>query len=1211
MPPTDQSPAGRANDDAPRFRYDASMAERIEHKWQNYWDAHETFVTPNPGQSGFDSAKSKFYCLDMFPYPSGAGLHVGHPEGYTATDIISRFMRMKGHNVLHPMGWDAFGLPAEQYAIQTGIHPSVTTREAMNNFRRQLKRFGFSYDWSREFGTIDPEYYKWTQWIFLRMYNAWYDREATNAMGTRGRARPIEDLIAQLESGDLRIGLDGELVHVGIAASNPIVGGEPVGTMRWHELTGDEQRELIDAQRLVYLGETTVNWCPALGTVLANDEVIDGRSERGGHPVLRKPLKQWMFRITTYAERLLEDLKLIEWPESTKTMQTEWIGRSEGAEVEFEIVQGAPHKVAPLSKAVFVESPRTSEIWRTLDNAAHEDAGIYAPGFIAQDPYPPHAPAPRDLMVFVRNLPRLELPNATYFVTWRTSGGIVLAEDDRDRVLNAMKHWHGERCHLYVAAVMPDHVHLIIRPYDGVALGELVKSIKQFTSRRSTSRPEGQPHLWQDERFDHIIRDSVWLARFVRYVAENPVKEGLTSKPSEFRWSLMNRDIQVVRAGVAVDRGRADGEITVDGGGGGGGIKDDTALESGATFNELCVFTTRPDTIFGATYMVVAPEHELVAQVLASAGNSTDVAALRAYVAASKNKSDVDRMTDAKVKTGVFTGLHCINPATGAKIPVWTADYVLMGYGTGAIMAVPAHDERDWEFAKAFNLPIVPTYRRADEPDEPAGAMEECLSGEGVAINSANAEVSLNGLGVAEAKSKIIEWLERTGRGVRTINYRLRDWAFSRQRYWGEPFPIVYDRAGRHYPVGSSALPVELPPLADYSPIESDNPQPLLAKATAWINTTAGAAGVDPDVLPPETPVRREANTMPGSAGSSWYFLRYCDAKNAERFADRKAEEYWMRGGVDLYIGGSEHAVGHLLYSRFWQKVLFDLGEVSTPEPIRKLFHQGMITSFAYQRADKSLVPCDEVDEPTEGVFVERRTNAALTPIVAKMSKSLKNVVNPDDIISQFGADAFRLYEMYMGPLAASKPWNTKDAVGIFRLLQRIWRVAIDEQSGELRLIDAPKPEVERMLHRMIAKVDNDVPRLALNTAIASMFEFTNAATIAGGLTHDQLERFTLVLAPFAPHIAEELWSKLGHTASLAYAPFPVADPKMLVDETVEIAVQIAGKIRARIHVPTGADKETIEKAAMKDATVMAALVGKTVHKVVVVPGKLVNILAS
>jgi leucyl-tRNA synthetase len=996
------NPASNARpDDAPPFRYGAALADQIETRWQRYWDEQGTFRQPNPGDAAFDGSRPKYYCLDMFPYPSGAGLHVGHPEGYTATDIVSRHKRMKGFNVLHPMGWDAFGLPAEQYAIATGVHPAITTKKSIETFLRQLKRFGFSYDWSREYGTIDPEYYKWTQWIFLRLYDSWFDPQAETPVypdgkRRRGCARPISTLIAQLESGDLRVGPEGDLVHVGAAAGNPLAmvggGGEAVGTLRWHELDAKQRRQVIDDQRLAYLDQMTVNWCPALGTVLANDEVIDGRSERGGHPVLRKPLKQWQFRITSYAQRLLDDLALIEWPQSTRTQQEEWIGRSEGAEVDFTIE---------------------------------------------------HAP---------KSLP------------------------------------------------------------------------------------------------------------FLR------------------------------------------------------------------------VFTTRPDTIFGATYMVVAPEHEIVEHALARPREEMDRAELRKYVEWARNRSEVDRMTETKEKTGVFTGMYCINPATGQRIPIWTADYVLMGYGTGAIMAVPAHDERDWAFAKAFTLPIVEVIK------DPKGAdvQEACFSGDGVGVNSANPEVSLNGLSVEKAKAAIIAWLEKKGLGVKTVNYKLRDWVFSRQRYWGEPIPIVFDEHGNHYPLSEKALPLVLPELKDYSPVESDEPQPLLAKATQWVSTTAGAAGVSADVLPPEAKVRRETNTMPGSAGSSWYFLRYCDAKNDRRLLSREADAYWMGGstgilpvpgaqggtkqhgqdarataGVDLYIGGSEHAVGHLLYSRFWQKVLFDLGEVCTPEPFNKLFHQGMITSYAYQRPDKTIVPMDEVREVEDGKYVETATGTALTPVVTKMSKRYKNVINPDDIIAQFGADTFRLYEMYMGPLDASKPWNTKDTIGCFRFLQRLWRMAVDEQTGELKLAAAPSADVEKLLHRTIAKVDNDIPRLAFNTAIAAMIEFVNLATSSGGVTREQLERFALILAPFAPHMAEELWAKLGHMKSLAHEPFPIADHKMLVDAEIEIPISIQGKVKHKIMVPTGADKATIEGIAMSDPKVKELIAGKTVQKIIVVPGKMVNLVLS
>jgi len=953
-----------------QHRYTAAYANAVEERWQAslaHADGSYGHQQPNPGDAGFDHTKPKYYCLDMFPYPSGAGLHVGHPEGYTATDIICRYKKLKGFNVLHPMGWDAFGLPAEQYAIQTGVHPEVTTKKAIDNFRRQLRRFGFMYDWSREFATIDPDYYKWTQWIWLQAYASWFDPSVK-------KARPISELEARLTREDATVTV------------------ENAASKKWSVCSKREKQAYLDTFRLAYLGTQTVNWCPKLGTVLANEEIIDGRSERGGFPVLRMPLKQWMFRITAYADRLLEDLALVDWPDMTRTLQTEWIGRSEGAEIHFAI------------------------------------------------------------------------------------------EGERDA---------------------------------------------------------------------------------------------------------------------------------------------------------LTVFTTRPDTHFGATYMVVAPEHPIVARAIAR-GN----AELAKYVAWAKNRSDIDRQA-SKEKTGCATGLFAINPATGARIPVWTADYVLMGYGTGAIMAVPAHDERDFEFAKAFQLAIV----QVVEIDGVAFTGESATSGEGRAVHSTSAQLALDGMTTADAKKTVIAWLEKLGIGALRINYRLRDWLFSRQRYWGEPFPIVYDTEGNHYPIATTQLPLVLPPLADYSPIESDTPQPPLAKARDWTHTTAGAAGVDPALLAPETAVVRETNTMPGWAGSCWYYLRYCSPKDASHFVSPEAERYWMlsrkksaaaagapapttydaatchAGGVDLYVGGSEHAVLHCLYARFWHKILFDLGHVSTPEPFGKLFHQGMITSYAFQRADKSLVPTDQVTEVSEGEFVETATGQKVTQIVAKMSKSLKNVINPDDVIADYGADTFRLYEMYMGPLEASKPWNTRDIVGVFRFLQRAWRLAVDEKSGAVLAAANADPKIERLLHRTIHKVGEDIEKLAFNTAIAAMIELVNAATrptgmadpTLGGMTRDQLARFARILWPFAPHFADELGARLGlHAAGgLGFfdAAWPSHDPAMLVDDEIEMPVQIQGKIKARLMVPVKAEAAAIEALALAHADVVAAIAGRPVKKVVVVPGRMVNIV--
>jgi leucyl-tRNA synthetase len=1028
------------SNDVPQFRYDAAFANRIEPTWQSAWAASKTYETPNPRASGFDASRPRFYCLDMFPYPSGAGLHIGHPEGYTATDIICRYKRMTGHNVLHPMGWDAFGLPAEQYAIQTGVHPAITTRKAIDNFRRQLQRFGFSYDWSREFGTIDDEYYKWTQWIFLKLYGAWFEERANEGKPSAGsgRARSISELVDEFARGVRAVRFNPRADEVSEAERARDLGA-------WSSIDAATQRRIVDSYRLAYRSETTVNWCPKLGTVLANDEVIDGKSERGGFPVLRKPMKQWMFRITAYADRLIDQLDELDWPGSTKAMQREWIGRSEGAEIEFQL-------------------------------------------------------------------------------------------------------------HVETKA----------------AVVELQKPLK--------------------------------------------------------------------------------------------------------------VFTTRPDTLFGATYMVVAPEHELCSAIINTPGSADEAtrAKLAEYVKWARNRSDVERQ-ESKEKTGAFTGVYAINPATGNQIPVWTADYVMMGYGTGAIMAVPAHDERDFAFAVKFGLEIkavvtpIPSQSDKDialdfhfegisisraqfdafvEPGmtsvmsdrisaifTPSAAQAQRLAhhlsnskmsarcgeyvlpyeSDGDVIASSNADVSLNGLPTAEAKQKIITWLESRKIGKRRVNYKLRDWTFSRQRYWGEPFPIVYDAAGNAYPVGEKTLPVKLPELADYAPVESDDPQPLLAKAKDWMHTTAGEAGVDPALLAANTPVTRETNTMPGSAGSSWYAIRYCDPRNAQAMVGSQAEQYWMGGaaqGVDLYLGGSEHAVGHLLYSRFWQNALHDLGIVSCKEPFRKLFHQGLITSFAYQRSDKSIVPVDEVKEVSEGEYVEVATGAKVTPIITKMSKRYKNVINPDDVIAEFGADTCRLYEMYMGPLDASKPWNPRDISGCYRFLQRAWRLCVNEQTGELKATTEASTGLEKQLHRLIAKVGGDIERLAFNTAIAAMMEFVNGATSAdkgqGSLTRDQVARFAQVLAPFVPHFAEELWSRVA-SGSVVTQTWPTIDPKMLVDDEIEVPISVNGKVKTRIMVPSAQakDAKALEAFAMAHAEVVATIAGKSVKKVIAVPGKMVNLVVG
>jgi leucyl-tRNA synthetase len=1192
------------------YRYTAALADEIETRWQQYWDQHGTFRTPNPGDEGFDHHRPKFFVLDMFPYPSGAGLHVGHPEGYTATDIIARYKRHRGFNVLHPMGWDAFGLPAEQYAIQTNVHPAITTKQAIGTFRRQLSRFGFSYDWSREFATIDSEYYRWTQWIWLKAYHSWYDPRQKDG----GRARPIEELVHELENGHIYVDHDGDLAFPpGLASELPALSGPPVGVMRWQDLSPAEERAVIDNQRLAYLSEQIVNWCPKLGTVLANEEVIDGRSERGSHPVYRRPLRQWMFRITAYAERLLRDLELVEWPESTRIMQAEWIGRSEGAVIDFPLVPrlsepgvgGAGRTQREIDTSGSESGAAKLSSWLDLIDIEYAPE-ISAEGFEPRDPFPRGEPSPSDLLREERFLPHLELPGATYFVTWRCVKGKMLGPKERDEALQALTHWDGERCQVFATVVMPDHVHWIVRPYEEHTLSDLVESVKRYSARQINAHRGEVGSMWEAERFDRIVRDIRWLAKFIFYVLRNPVVAGLVERPSEYEWISLHSGVKTVD-GIDVLEAANEIESTTPG-----------SESRGTSAGAIRVYTTRPDTVFGATYMVLAPEHPLVDEILENPRAETNVDALRSYVERARNRSEIERQ-ESKEKTGVFTGAYAINPATSERIPVWVADYVLMGYGHGAIMAVPGHDERDFEFAKIFNLPISRVVRRPDEsPDAP---LDEAFEDDGVGCNSADDHVSLNDLPTPEAKHRIIEWLEKTGIGDRKVNFRLRDWLFSRQRYWGEPFPIVYDEAGNHYAVGEEHLPVTLPDLEDFHPIESDEPTPLLAKAAQWLHTTAGEAGVPPDVLAPETPVRRETNTMPGWAGSCWYYLRFCDPRNDNRLVGRDAERYWMgadgRGrkpavhGVDLYIGGAEHAVLHLLYARFWHKMLYDLGEVSTPEPFAKLFHQGIIVSFAYQREDRTLVPTDEVEEREPGVFIERATGKAVTQVTAKMSKSLKNVQNPDDVIAEYGADTFRLYEMYMGPLEASKPWNPRDIAGCYRFLQRAWRLVVDESNGELRLTGAADEKMERLLHRTIAKVGDDIERLAFNTAIAAMIEFVNAATSSGGLARDQLERFAVILSPFAPHMAEELWSKIGHMDSIAYAPWPPVDDAMLREDHIEMPVQILGKVRGHVTVPADADEKRIEQAALAEPKIAAQLQGKQVRKVIVVPGRIVNIIAG
>jgi leucyl-tRNA synthetase len=944
----------------PEHRYTASLAQGIETSWQDRWESEGTFEAPNPAGPLADAdlladRGEKLFVLDMFPYPSGAGLHVGHPLGYIGTDVFSRFKRMTGHNVLYSMGFDAFGLPAEQYAVQTGQHPAITTDGNIANMRRQLRRLGLSHDTRRSISTTDPDYYRWTQWIFSQIFNAWYDDRI-------GKARPIDELVAEFASGE-RATPDGRA---------------------WAELDASEQRRLLDDHRLAYVSEAPVNWCPGLGTVVANEEVTaDGRSDRGNFPVFKRNMRQWMMRITAYADRLIDDLDLLDWTDAIKTMQRNWIGRSHGARVDF-------------------------------------------------------------------------------------------------------------------------------------------------------ASPAGP----------------------------------------------------------------------------------------------LTVFTTRPDTLFGATFMVLAPEHPAV-EALTTPDQAEAVADYRRAAAA---KKDVDRQDESREKTGVFTGSTATNPVTGEEIPVWIADYVLMGYGTGAIMAVPCGDQRDFEFARRFSLPIPAIQHppaewfeaRDIEPSLDTATWPEAFVGDAPYVNSSNASLDLDGTtSVADGVATVNTWLSANGHGEATVTYKLRDWLFSRQRYWGEPFPVVYDADGNPHTLPDEMLPVLLPETDSFSPRTFDaddefsDPESPLDRLGDWVE-------VELDLGDGPRTYRRDTNVMPQWAGSCWYELRYLDPTNADAFVDPEVERYWMGpradlrpdhpGGVDLYVGGVEHAVLHLLYARFWHKVLHDLGHVSSLEPYARLFNQGYILANAFKDERGIYVDATAVEEVNgeflhEGRPVEREWG--------KMGKSLKNAVSPDEMYEAYGADTLRLYEMAMGPLDASRPWETRDVVGMYRFLQRLWRTIVDEESGATTVSDGPADdETRRLLHRTIDTVRTEMEALRFNTAIAKLIELNNHVTkvnqATGSTPREVAESMVLMAAPLVPHIAEELWSRLGHDTTLTYVLFPTADPALLVDDEIEMPVQVRGKVRARVMVPADADEATIREITLADERVLAALDGAdpaSLRKVIVVPGRMVNLV--
>jgi len=954
MSETDTPPKSPETPDAPTHRYTAERAQELEIRWQDWWEANGIFDAPNPAGPLADpdavaARGDKLFVLDMFPYPSGTGLHVGHPLGFIGTDVYSRFQRMAGRNVMYTMGFDAFGLPAEQYAVQTGTHPAITTNANIATYRRQIKRLGLSHDNRRSVSTTDPQYYRWTQWIFSQIFDAWYDED-------EDCARPINELIAEFETG---------------ARSTP--DGRP-----WAELSPAERNVVIDDHRLAYVSEAPVNWCPGLGTVVANEEVTaDGRSDRGNFPVFKRNMRQWMMRITAYADRLIDDLELLEWTDAIKAMQRNWIGRSDGAKVDF-----------------------------------------------------------------------------------ASSAGTIT------------------------------------------------------------------------------------------------------------------------------------------------------------------VFTTRPDTLFGASFMVLSPEHPFVDE-LAGPDKADEVAAYRKQAGA---KKDFERQDDTREKTGVFTGAYATNPVNGEQIPIWIADYVLMGYGTGAIMAVPCGDSRDFEFARKFDIdiPAIQTppaeWFEARDLDVTLDTRQwpDAFVGDAPYVNSSNGELTLDGLvNKVEGIAVMNAWLERAGAGSATVNYKLRDWLFSRQRYWGEPFPIVYDVDGNPHTLPDSMLPVELPETEQFSPRTFDpddefsDPESPLDRLDEWAN-------IELDLGDGVQPYRRDTNVMPQWAGSCWYEMRYLDPTNEDRFVDPAVEEYWMGpqtderadhpGGVDLYVGGVEHAVLHLLYARFWHKVLFDLGHVSSKEPYARLFNQGYVMADAFKDERGIYVDAHAVDGDDDsgwtfdGQPVER--------IYGKMGKSLKNAVSPEDLYEEYGTDTLRLYEMAMGPLDASRPWETRDVVGMYRFLQRFWRNIVDEDSGECIVVEtAPDSDTDKLLHRTIDVVRVEMDALRFNTSIAKLIELNNAVTKLDATPRIVAEEMVRMLAPLVPHICEELWRKLGHDETVTYIEFPTADPALLVDDTVELPVQVNGKVRGRITIAADADQATAEDAALADDKIIATLDGATPKKVIVVPGRMVNIV--
>jgi leucyl-tRNA synthetase len=1213
----------------------------IAQKWQQKWREQGLYKTE------VDPSKPKYYVLDMFPYPSGAGLHVGHPLGYIASDIVSRFKRLKGFNVLHPMGFDAFGLPAEQYAIQTGRHPADTTAENIARYKEQLNNIGFCYDWNREVNTSDPQYYKWTQWIFLQLFNCWFNNETQ-------KAEPIAELELRFASG-------------GSAGVNGACGEhEPFSAGDWANMDEAARRHIVMQYRLAYLDYATVNWCEALGTVLANDEVKDGLSERGGHPVEKRKMRQWFLRITAYAERLLSDLESLDWTDSMKEMQRNWIGKSEGAMVKFYLSPNpSPQERGTASVAasgIGIQNSGGQERG-TVDN----DTSAYSHNNVEDPLNPYHHANPKAWMSLIAKAKEMRsnmTPSekrlweqlragksgykfrrqhiiAGFIVDFVClSAGLVIEVDGN--VHNSQKEADEGR-----TTELNNHGFEVIRFSNDEVDGDVllvVDKIVDECKRRGFFPKLEQYHLVEEPDGEYSATPGSGFTFFEN--PESPQSLQVTSKglgqgqilPSprgEGSGERSNENSESPQPLQVTSKGLIQGEILPSPRGEGSGERFHENSESplplegaskGLVQGEILpsprgegsgerfieVFTTRPDTLFGVDFLTLAPEHELVAEIT----TAEQKAAVEAYVAVARNRSERERMSEVKRISGEFTGAYAIHPFTGKPIPVWVGDYVLAGYGTGAVMAVPAGDQRDWDFAKHFGIPMTEIHEGIEISEAADPTKDAKLKNSGF----------LNGLTGHEAIRRAVQEIEAKGIGKGKVNYRLRDAGFSRQRYWGEPFPIEY-RNGVAYALNENELPLELPVMDDFKP--TGQPESPLAKATHWLETPSG---------------RRETDTMPGYAGSSWYFLRYMDAQNTKRFVGREAEAYWQ--DVDVYIGGTEHAVGHLLYARFWQKFLFDRGEVTKNEPFRKLINQGMIlgrSNFVYRisgenkyisadliqqnpdvktiplHVDVNIVRNDVLDTEAfrrwrpENNNVEFVLNADGQYVcgveVEKMSKSKYNVVNPDDIIAEYGADTLRLYEMFLGPLEQSKPWNTNGIEGVYRFFKKLWNLFYNEQGG-LKLSDEPATEEElRILHKTIRKVEEDIERFSFNTSVSTFMICVNELHELKCRKRSVLQDFLIILSPYAPHIAEELWQASGGQGSVVNARFPEWKEEFIRESKVTYPVAFNGKTRYQIQVPAEMPQAEVQALALGHEEASKWLNGGQPKKVIVVPGRMVNIV--